>query len=223
MNCRNDKSCTFLDLFLFILNGIDNPTILQHFVKENISVEVLHNITPNILLTIEQQTQNRLKLSFTQRQTNWGISCELSFALEYYYDESVGVNKITFIKDNKKFEKNIYDCDSLECLKETFHHFLDLYNLCKKLGRNIRYNSKRFNIEKNYCLAESEKIIEEIERLSKKYLPERKYLRNIYLKLYEHKNGIYVPQKKVRKQLTTPETPTRRPMHTPSRFRARGW
>ena len=194
MDCKNDLSCTFLDLFLFILNGIDNPTILQHFVKENISVEVLHNITPNILLTIEQQTQNRL--SFTQRRSNWGISCELSLFLQYNYDESVDINKITFIKDNKKFEKNIYDCHSLECLKETFQHFLDLYNLCKKLGRNIRYNSKRFNIEKNYCLAESEKIIEEIERLSKKYLPERKYLRNIYLKLYEHKNGIYVPQKK---------------------------
>ena len=77
MECKENLSCTFLDLFLFILNSIDNPTILQDFYYEK-------NITPNVVLKIEQQTDtdNQYELSFIQQQRNYGRdkkSCEITY------------------------------------------------------------------------------------------------------------------------------------------------
>ena len=43
-----------------------------------------------------------------------------------------------------------------------------------KLHMNINYNSKRFTIEQDYCKAENELIIKEIQRITNKYLPQKK-------------------------------------------------
>ena len=95
-------------------------------------------------------------------------SCTLSFFLEYTYDQKLNINKVSFIKHkhtNYESPKYKYFCDSFKCLKETFQKFLILYNLSNELNVEIDYNSKRFTIEKDYCLEESKKIKKEIERL----------------------------------------------------------
>ena len=62
-----------------------------------------------------------------------------------------------------------YDCNSFMCLKQTFEYFFYLYNLCNKLEYPINYRSKRFTLEKNYCEAESQNIINEIRRIGEEY------------------------------------------------------
>ena len=62
-----------------------------------------------------------------------------------------------------------YDCNSFNCLKQTFEYFVYLYDLCNELEYPINYRSKRFTIEKNYCEAESQNIINEIRRIGEEY------------------------------------------------------
>ena len=137
------------------------------------------------------------------KKGNNQLSCTLSFYLKYnYYNRQVNFieheNTNEYHKSKKNRQPYLYMCNSFECLKTTFENFLLLYNLCKKLYMKIDYNSKRFTLEEEYCEAESQKIRNEIERLTKKYLPKKNTLRNIYLK--ENTNGtkIYVPQRKTR-------------------------
>jgi hypothetical protein len=97
MNCRNNKSCTFLDLFLFILNGIDTGLFNDNAQYNGVFYDG-HYITPNVILKMRQQTRNIFQqdtdnifqLNFTQvhvdpmgdpekRETL--VSCKLSFSL----------------------------------------------------------------------------------------------------------------------------------------------
>ena len=210
MNCRNDKSCTFLDLFLFILNGIDTGLFNDNVQYNGVFYDG-HYITPNVILKMRQQTKNIFQhifridnifqLTFTEEHEDNSYfkyykkekdtikqhleskyfknyktivlpkdeeSCTLSFFLEYTYDQKLNINKVSFIKHkhtNYESPKYKYFCDSFKCLKETFQKFLILYNLSNELNVEIDYNSKRFTIEKDYCLEESKKIKKEIERL----------------------------------------------------------
>ena len=183
--CKNDRSCTFLDLFLFILDGIVN---FVDFYYEQY-------ITPNVLLTIREETPNKFKLSFKQehsylKRKKSYTSCELIFHLEYDRKQK----KVNFIEDtyknndfyikkmiNKNYEYEIggtYDCNSFMCFKETFQYFLVLFEKCKKLHMDIDYNSKRFNLEQHYCEAEKEKIINKLQRIAR-YLPQKHIRRDM--------------------------------------------
>ena len=185
LSCKENYSCTFLDLFLFILFGIVN---FKDFSCEQY-------ITPNVLLTITKKTSNKYKLSFQEKNTRKGIkyiSCELNFYLEY----DRNLDKVNFIEHTYKnndyykrkgnrvnkeeihyyYEKEgTYDCNSFNCLKQTFQHFLYLFNLCDELFDVVKYpidyRSQRFSIEKHYCEAETQNIINEIRRIRELFAP----------------------------------------------------
>ena len=63
MDCKNNLSCTFLDLFLFILNGVENGDFVDHtnitpgifFHEETQHEKNKFQITPNVFLTINQK------------------------------------------------------------------------------------------------------------------------------------------------------------------------
>ena len=119
MNCKNDKSCTFLDLFLFILDGIENEEYYGDFYDEQY-------ISPNVILTIREQTQNKFKLTFEQvdedtKQKYIEVRCTLSFILEYVYD-NLQLNEFRFTDTHSTSN----ECDSIDCLIETFQLFLIL-------------------------------------------------------------------------------------------------
>ena len=66
------------------------------------------------------------------------------------------------IKGKKRYvyeKEGTYDCNSFNCLKQTFEYFVYLYDLCNELEYPINYRSKRFTIENNDCEAESQNII----------------------------------------------------------------
>ena len=181
LSCKKNYSCTFLDLFLFILFGIVN---FNDFYYEK-------DITPNVVLKVREKTSNKYRLSFQEKNridTKIYISCELNFYLEYdFLNENVNFIKDTYVnndyykrKSNRVDRKKIkyyyepegkYDCDSFMCLKQTFEYFVSLYNLCKKLQFPIQYTSKRFSIEKHYCEAETQNIINEIRRIRELFAP----------------------------------------------------
>ena len=148
-------------------------------------------ITPNVVLNIQEQTSNKYRLSFQEKNRRDGkiyISCELNFYLQYdLVNKNVNFIKDTYVnydyykrKSNRVNRRKInyyyepegkYDCDSFMCLKQTFEYFVSLYNLCKKLQFPIQYTSKRFSIEKHYCEAETQHIINEIRRISELFAP----------------------------------------------------
>ena len=112
LSCKNNLSCSFLDLFRFILDGIVN--FKDFYYKQY--------ITPNVLLTIrKKQKSNIYKLSFTQKHFYLDLNeivtgCQLFFYLEYDPNlNTVNViehtypklNKVNFIED----KYNNYDFD----------------------------------------------------------------------------------------------------------------
>ena len=182
LSCKKNYSCTFLDLFNFILYGIVN---FEDFNYEQY-------ITPNVLLTITKKKSNKYKLSFQEQNTREGkryISCKLNFYLEYDRKE----DKVIFIEDryvnNNIYTKKMknffgekiyvyekagkYECNSFMCLKQTFQYFLYLFNLCDELFDVVKYpidyRSQRFSIERHYCEAETQNIINEIRRIGEHY------------------------------------------------------
>ena len=179
MNCKNDKSCTFLDLFLFILDGIYNGEFNENEQYYGDFYDGQY-ISPNVILTIREQTQNKFKLTFEQvdedtKQNHIEVRCTLSFILEYVYDNDyVNLKEFRFTDTHS----NSNECDSIDCLIETFQLFLILYNKCKKLGKNVHYNSKHFTIEENNCKKEQKIIRNEIQKNE----VGRKTLKNFYLK-----------------------------------------
>ena len=117
--------------------------------------------------------------------------CQLFFYLEY--DPNLNKVNVNFIEDtykNNDFDKlkmkiikgkkryvyekeGTYDCNSFNCLKQTFQHFLYLFNLCDELFDVVKYpidyRSQRFSIERHYCEAETQNIINEIRRIGEHY------------------------------------------------------
>ena len=90
LSCKIDRSCSFLDLFLFILDGILN--FKDFYVKKH--------ITLNVLLRIRKETSNKYKLSFTQKYFYLDLNeiitgCQLFFYLEY----DPNLNKLIFTED----------------------------------------------------------------------------------------------------------------------------
>ena len=90
LSCKIDRSCSFLDLFLFILDGILN--FKDFYVKKH--------ITLNVLLRIRKETSNKYKLSFTQKYFYLDLNeiitgCQLFFYLEY----DPNLNKLNFTED----------------------------------------------------------------------------------------------------------------------------
>ena len=207
MNCIKDKSCTFLDLFLFILNGIDTGLFNDNAQYNGVFYDG-HYITPNVILKMRQQTRNIFQHIFRMNNIFQLLFFEEHGDNSYFkyfkeeeedtimqknkehlddkyfknykkivlpkdeesctYDQKLNINKVSFIKHkhtNYESPKYKYFCDSFKCLKQTFQNFLILYNLSNELNVEIDYNSKRFTIEKDYCLEESKKIKKEIERL----------------------------------------------------------
>ena len=113
--------------------------------------------------------------------------CQLFFYLEYdpnlnkvnvnfiedtYKNNDFDKLKMKIIKGKKKYvyeKEGTYDCNSFNCLKQTFEYFVYLYDLCNELEYPINYRSKRFTIENNDCEAESQNIINEIRRIGEEY------------------------------------------------------
>jgi len=132
LSCKNNRSCTFLDLFLFILDGIVN---FKDFYYEEY-------ITPNVFLKIrkeQEENSNKYKLTFTQThfysdkeeivklKINQIVTgCQLIFYLEY--DDNM--KNVNFIEDT--YQNN------------------DFYK--RKVNRVHIYNKKtnRYNKQLNY-------------------------------------------------------------------------
>ena len=113
----------------------------------------------------------------------------MNFYLEYDRKE----DKVIFIEDryvnNNIYTKKMknffgekiyvyekagkYECNSFMCLKQTFQYFLYLFNLCDELFDVVKYpidyRSQRFSIERHYCEAETQNIINEIRRIGEHY------------------------------------------------------
>ena len=131
------------------------------------------------------------------------VRCALSFILEYVY-ENIQLNEFRFTDTHSTSN----ECDSIDCLIETFQLFLILYNKCKKLGKNVHYNSKHFTIEENNCKKEQKIIRNEIQKNEggRKVGREvgRKTLKNVYLKenmdVHKfHNYDKYLPKRQTRR------------------------
>ena len=100
LSCKNNRSCSFLDLFRFILDGIVN--FKDFYYKQY--------ITPNVLLTIRKKKKsNTYKLNFTQmhyyiEKNDNHKACQLFLYLQYD-DNMKNVNFIENKNYNYNFDK----------------------------------------------------------------------------------------------------------------------